>query len=98
MRHASPMVQKIKRKIQVICRLTRRNIGDKIEKYSHKFKHEQIDKNLHLFIFTPKYNLRAEENVVHDSFDRRSVRHGVGGPFKIHHQVMMVIAASEARL
>ena len=98
MRHASPIVQKIKRKTQVAWRLIRRIIGDRIEKYSHEFKHEQIDRDLHLFIFTPKYKLRAKENVVHDSFGRRSIRHGVGSPFKICHQVMVVIAAREARL
>ena len=98
MRHASPIVQKIKKKIQVTWRLIRRNIDGRIEKYSHGFKHEQINKDLHLFIVTPKYKLRAKENIVHDSFGQKTVRHSIGSPFKIHHQVMVAVTAHEARL
>jgi hypothetical protein len=46
----------------------------------------------------PKYKLRVEENVVHDSFGRRGIRHSVSSPFEICHQVMVVVATCEAML
>ena len=46
----------------------------------------------------PKYKLRAKENVVHDSFGRRGICHGIGNPFKIRNQVMVVVATCEAKL
>jgi hypothetical protein len=40
----------------------------------------------------------TEENIVHDSFDRGSIRHSIGMTGEILHQFMMVIPTSEARL
>ena len=46
----------------------------------------------------PKYKLRAEENIVHDSFDQGSIRHSISMTGEILHQFMMVIPTGEARL
>ena len=46
----------------------------------------------------PKYKLRVEENVVHDSFARRSIRHGIYVPDKVLHQLVMIIATAKARM
>ena len=46
----------------------------------------------------PKYKLRAEENVVHDCFNRRSICHSICVPGEGLHQLMMIITAGEARL
>jgi hypothetical protein len=48
--------------------------------------------------YNPRYKLRVEENIVHDSFGRSSVRHSIDMIGEILHQFMMVIPTSEARL
>jgi hypothetical protein len=51
-----------------------------------------------LYLYDPRYKLRAEENVVHDSFSWGVVHHDIGSSFEVRHQVMVLIAACEARL
>ena len=69
-----------------------------LKKCSHGFEHTQVNKDFHLFIFAPKYKLRAKQNVIHDSFGQRSIRHGVCVHGEVLHQIMMIVAAGKARL
>ena len=46
----------------------------------------------------PRYKLLADENIVYDSFSRRSIHHSISVPGEVLHQLMMVVAAGEAWL
>ena len=46
----------------------------------------------------PRYKLLADENIVYDSFSRRSIHHSISVPGEVLHQLMMVIATGKARL
>ena len=72
-----------------------------VVKHSHRIKRgDKYRGNPLNFIhnWDPKNKQQSKENVVHDSFDRRSIRHGVYVHSKVLHQLMEIIVTGKPRL